>query len=315
LTLAYRIVDWKLIGEVTNKGKAVQKDTLDAELTKKRPTYIRKRVQGHSLSITDRKLNKKAWGVGIMMEAASRGVYDKLCDLAGAQDDPKDRGWVLDEKQRPINAPQIAELLDWRDDGTFRKLLDILCDPEINWVELAEFPQREGEEGGEQGEVGEPFLNETEAEEKVKLNYETERDPPMAGREQGSVSQGPSPAMVTGTVTNLPVTVSDSAPGRAPGIKKERAQAFFQLCNKIIHPRDSSDRTTFRDIFDQLEQRMIYETDEPLFDKALEKARECCLVGKVPAAMFTEAMKQSPFCYIPVRKSTIRGRTDEFHKG
>lgn len=317
MTLAYRIVNWKALYEVTSKGASAKEDTPLEQLRKSAIPYLRRQVTGHSLSPTDRKLNKMAWLVGIMMEPACRDVYWELCDLAADQDDPKYRGWVLDEKQQPINAPQIAELLDWKDDGTFQRLLDILCDEEINWVRLEEFPHAPrtvGDSRGQLGKVEEPFKNETEAEERSLNLNETERDSPAFPDQGGRGVSPPHPsALVTGSVSEISDSDSDSVPRGGVGIKRRRAQAFLQLC-EIIQPHSSSDRTTFRDIFDQLEERMIYQTDKPLFEKALEKARESCLVGRVPAAVFTAAMEKSPFYYIPVRKSIIRGRTDEYHK-
>lgn len=322
MTLAYRIVNWKQQFEVTSDhGKAAKVDTPLEGLRKSAIPYLRKRVTGHSLSPTYRKLIKMAWEEGILMEMACLGIYDRFLNLAGAQDDPKYRGWILDEKQRPIKVPQIAELLDIRDDGTFDKLVKILCHEEINWVELAEFPYTPrpvgvngGERGWAEGERVEPFKNETETEEEENLNYETERDSPGVPDQGGrSASPPPPSALVTDTVSEISASASVSAPRGGEEIKKRRYRASVRLC-EIIRPRNSSDRTTFRDIFDQLEQRMIYVTEEPLFGKALEKAEQCCQIDGDPIKIFVAAMKKSPFCYIPVRRGIIRGSTDEYRK-
>lgn len=330
MTKAYRIVDWKPLFEVTSQGKPANANTPIENLRKSALPYLRKRVKGHSLDPTDRKMNKMAWGIGIMMEPACRGIYDKLADLAGAQDDPKYRGWVLDEKQRPINAPQIAELLDWRDDGTFRKLLDILCDEEINQVELVEFPhahgragERRGEKGrgeeigGERGTVEEPFKNETEAVLHTEEINETERDSPGRPDEGGrAVTAAPASALVSGTVSDIPASVSDSAPRQGlrsiEEIKKESAIIILKIGEKI-RSRNQSDRTTLNDIFIQLRNREIYETDELLFEMALKKANECWRAD-FPIKMFVAAMKKSPFCYVPVRRTIIRGSTDKYRR-
>lgn len=349
MTLAYRIIDWKKIGEVTDKGRAAQEDTPDERIRKTRPTYIRWKIEGHSLSQARRRLSKKAWLLGPMMDVACDGIYIRLLDLAGDWDDPELRGWILDDRKRPMNPFQVADLFEIKDTDHIKAVFDLLCDSDIGLLELVEFPHggetggkiggggggREkaefsgfspaaGESGGDLRKVGEkggevekPFLNETETEvnNNLKLN-ETERDnagiPDQGGREgAGRVFQPPPSALVAGSVSGIPVSVSDSAPRGEAEIKKRRAQAFLELC-EIITPRGSSDRTTFRDIFDQLEKRMIYETEEPLFDRALEKAKESCLVGRVPAAIFVAAMKKTPFCYVPEGKSLIRGRTDEY---
>lgn len=322
MILAYRIVNWRTLYEVTAKGRQAGVDTPDDELRKSPLPYVRWSVHGHSLGPTYRKMVKKAFGVGILMEMACMGLFGKLLELAADQG-PKYRGWILDEKQRPINAQQIADILDIADDGKVQSLLEILCDEEINWVELVEFPLPVGASRGESGKEGEsrgrlggkveePLYKETEAEGKGSLNYETERDSPASRGESGRVSQAPPSALVSGSVSELTVSASDSAPRGVPGIKKRRTEAFLQLC-ETIRPRNSSDRTTFRDIFDQLEQQMIYDTEEPLFEKALQKARQCCQVDGDPIKIFVATMKKSPFCYIPVRRSLIRGKTDEYH--
>ena len=321
MTLAYRIINWKNIGEVTDKGRAAQEDTPDERLRKTRPTYIRWKIEGHSLSQARRRLSKKAWLLGPMMDVACDGIYIRLLDLAGDWDEPELRGWILDDRKRPMNPFQVADLFEIKDTDHIKAVFDLLCDSDIGLLELVEFPHG-GETGGKMGGGGEereeaeiPFLNVTETEYKVNLNNETERDsagrPDQGGREGAErVFQPPPSALVADSVSKIPVSVSDSAPRGEAEIKKRRAQAFIELC-KILPKRSTSDNTTFRDIFDQLEKRMIYETDEPLFDKALEKAKECYHL-RVPAAVFTEAMKKSPFCYIPVRRSIIRGKSDEY---
>jgi len=309
MTLAYRIVNWRTLYEVTGKGKPAKDNTPVDELRKSKLPYVRWSVHGHSLGPTYRKMVKKAWGVGILMEMACMGLFGKLLELAADQG-PEYRGWILDEKQRPINAPRIAELLDIQDDGTLRKLLDILCHEEINWVELVEFPLQAGASRGESGKEGESrgrlggkvedsLYKVTETEGNTSLN--SVRD---SGRVGASLSQAPPSPLVAGSASESTVSASDSAARGVPGIKKRGAQAFLQF-SQIIPARDSSDQTTFRDIFEHLEHRMIYQTEEPLFDMVIEKAKECHR-GRVPAAMFTAAMKKAPFYYIPKGTRIIR---------
>ena len=318
MTKAYRIVNWKPLYEVTGRGKKATEETALEDLRKSKLPYVRWAVHGHSLGPTYRKMVKKAWGVGILMEMACMGLFGKMLELAADQG-PKWRGWILDEKQRPINAPQIAELLDIKDDGTVGKLIEVLCHEEINWVELVEFPLQAGVEGGEVGESGgrlggeseEPLYKVTETEEEGKV-IETESDLATGGGEVLSPAPCP-PSMVTGSVSDVSASDSVSAAGRGQGIKKRRAIAVLEL-SRIIPARNNSDQTTFRDIFDQLEERMVYDTNEPLFDKAIEKARGCRQVGRVPASIFVAAMKKSPFCYVPKGTSLIKGQTDKYHR-
>lgn len=313
MTLAYRIVNWRKLYEVTGRGKPAGAETPVEEMRKSPLPYVRWSVHGHSLGPTYRKMVKKAWGVGILMEMACMGLFGKLLELAADQG-PQWRGWILDEKQRPINAQQIADILDIKDDGKVESLLEILCHEEINWVELVEFPLqvgasrgesgKEGERRGEEGKVEDSLYKVTEAVQGTASLNETERDSPTSRGESGGVSPAPPSSLVAGSVTEVTVSASDSATRGVQGIKKRRAQAFLQF-SQIIPTRDSSDQTTFRDIFEHIEHRMIYDTEEPLFDMAIEKAKECYR-GRVPAAMFTAAMKKAPFYYIPKGTRVIR---------
>jgi len=340
---AYRILNWKGIGEVTDKGKAAQANTPDEKIKKTKPKYIRWRTQGHSLEPAYRRLTKKAYGLGVMMEMACIGLYVKLLDLAGDWDDPDLRGWILDDLKRPMNPYQIAELLEIKDTNHVKAVFDLLCDPDIKLLEVAEFsgfPPHHGESGGIEGNLAESggvlgkkgeevenlFLNETETEERsLNLNNETERQIPtfpQAGGNQGEQTAAPASALVSDTdsVSDLSATasVSDSAPRQGlrsvEDIKKESAKIVIQICElKGLRPKTQSDYTTYSDIFEQLRYRVIYETDEPLFEMALKKAKESCRFGDNPRKMFVAAMKKKPFSYVPKSHCVVRGATDKYH--
>jgi len=331
MTVAYRITNWRELYEVTGKGAAAGPGIPVEKLRKSPLQYVRWSVHGHSLGPTYRKMVKKAWGVGILMEMACMGLFGKLLELAADQG-PKYRGWILDEKQRPINAQQIADILDIKDDGKVESLLEILCDEEINWVELVEFPLQVGASRGESGKEGESrgrlggkvedsLYKVTEAEGKVSLNNETERDSPEVPEVGGEVElpAAPASALVSDSVSEIPVSVSDSAPRQElraiEEIKKDAAKIILEICElKRMRPRNQGDYTTYNDIFVQLKTRVIYETEEPLFEMALKKAKACCRVGDNARAMFVEAMKKSPFCYVPVSRPIIKGRFDKYRQ-
>lgn len=325
MTLAYRIKNWKQIGEVTDKGRAADEDTPDDKIRIRRPTYIRWHIQGHSLSPARRRLSQKAYALGVGMDIAVDGLYIRLVDLAGVWDDPNLRGWVLDDRKKPMNPFQIADLFEYKDTEYVKALFDLLCDPDIGLLELAEFPSSapdDEESGGELGkgrEGGEElFLNVTETEGKDSLNNETERDIP-SGRGELGVSGTPASALVTDSVSEVPDSVSVSAPRQGcrteEEIKAESAKIICQIISlKGLKPKTQSDTTTFSDIFEQLRYREMYETDEKLFEMALIKAKGSCRFGDRPIKMFVAAMKKVPFCYVPVRRTVIRGAKDKYHR-
>lgn len=331
---AYRITNWKKIGEVTDKGRAAEEDTPDEKIRKTRPTYIRWRIQGHSLSPARRRLSKKAWLLGPMMDVACDGIYIRLLDLAGSWDDPKLRGWILDDRKRPMNPYQVADLFEIKDTEHIAALFDLLCDPDVGLLEKAEFSGfslAAGESGGNLGKVGKkeeevekPFLNETETEVLSLKLIETESDfpglPDQGGRD-GEQTAAPASALASASDSVSEIPASASVSGSAPRqglrsveeIKKESAKIILQITElKGLRPKTQSDYTTYSDIFEQLRNRVIYDTDEPLFEKALKKAKECCRIGDNPIKMFVAAMKKVPFCYVPNRRCIVRGKLDKY---
>jgi len=328
MTQAYRIVNWKRIGEVTDKGRAAEADTPDEKIRKVRPKYARWQIEGHSLSPAQRRLSKKGYALGVMMEMACTGLYVRLFNLAGAWDDPKLRGWILDDRKRPMNPYQVADLFEIKDTDHIVAMFDLLCDPDVGLLEKAEFSgdaHTEGELGGKLGDVGEkgeeeekPFLNVTETEGKEKLNNETERD--ITGvPDQGGVFGAPASALVTDSVSEVSGSGSDSAPRQGHRTEREiKTEAAKIICDIIglkgLKPKTQSDSTTLQDIFEQLRYREMYETDEPLFEMALEKAKASCRFGDRPIRMFVAAMKKVPFCYVPVRRTVIRGAKDKYRR-
>ncbi len=143
---AYRIVEWCGRYEVTNKGKAAVGDMPVEGLKKGTLLYIRSKIYGHRLGPAFRKMNQKAWPYGAAMQAAAFGVFHKLLELAGDQQAPY-RGWILDEKQRPIDADQIAYLLEW-DKDVVARALEVLAGPDVGWLELVSYPQKLRETSG-----------------------------------------------------------------------------------------------------------------------------------------------------------------------
>ena len=100
-----------------------------------------------------------------------------------------------------------------------------------------------------------------------------------------------------------------SPPGRERfEIIRECHKATLEL-TQIIHPRNSSDMTTINDIFAQLKNRLISGSPYPLFELALNTARQCWRADK-PIAMFVAAMKKPPFYYVPKKLHVIPGNAD-----
>ena len=181
---AYRIANWWRF-ELLKNGKLATAKTKMVSLRIKPLIYVRFPVHGHTLSADYRRMVKAA---GPNMVAACDGLYKALVGLAGNQV-REYRGWVLDDRQQPLNPEQIAELLCLSKEKT-SQIFEILSNEVVKWVEFLEFPKalhksmnrknltgdtQIKESGNNQEKKGSPFIEaETEDKVKDKLN-ETER--------------------------------------------------------------------------------------------------------------------------------------------
>ena len=237
---AYRIVDWWSF-EILKNGKLATAKTKMGALRIKPLVYVRFPVHGHSLSADYRRMVRVA---GPEMAATCDGIYKMLVGLAGNQV-REYRGWVLDDRQQPLDPEKVAELLSLSEEKT-SQALEILTDDVVRWVTLEEFPEHLHKSlkssdlsgvsqiknfGNNREKKGSPLI-ETETEKgkgkffdssegvPVKENFEQPQPPgqssapvPVPGSAAVSASEKP-------TVSG-PATVSDTDPvsqtGRAAG--------------------------------------------------------------------------------------------------
>ena len=331
---AYHIVEWKRLYEVTSKSSPYNPDKPDEELRKTPIPYIRYSDNGLLLSPSYRRLAKHGNVLGVMMGMACYGLYWKLVDIA--KNKTRDfRGWIVDENNYPLDPEHIADILEIKDRTYIKKAFDLLVYlGKLEYLELPDhFPKpADSRNSIQQREFLEPFKNVTETEEEVKEKFKR-KDPPVLAEaaELGDplakhdtpppaehFPQAPPPVKDSvkdsGDTDTDTVSVPTGGPG---GNKKEVAvakQLFLLELTTKIHIRNQSDRTTLYDIADQLEHRMIYETEEDLFTEALAKLDGCVKIGRNPLAMFVSAMKKSPFHYIPKGTSYIRAAKDKYNE-
>lgn len=174
---AYRIVNWWKY-EMLKNGKLATAKTKMVSLRMKPLIYVRFPVHGHTLTADYRRMVKRA---GEDMAAACDGLYKMLVGLAGNQF-REYRGWILDDRQQPMNPAQVAELL-CLSEMKVSQIFDILLDREVKWIEILDFPKalnkslnnndltgvpKLGESGKNQEQKGSSLI-ETETEE-IKLN-------------------------------------------------------------------------------------------------------------------------------------------------
>ena len=132
---AYRIVDWWRF-ELLKNGKLATAKTKMGAIRIKPLVYVRFPVHGHTLTADYRRMVRLA---GPEMAAACDGLYKMLIGLAGNQV-REYRGWILDDRQWPLDPGQIAELLCLSEEKTSR-IFEILTDSEVKWVEILGFPE------------------------------------------------------------------------------------------------------------------------------------------------------------------------------
>jgi len=132
---AFRITNWWRF-EMLKNGKLATAKTKMQSLRIKPLVYVRFPVHGHTLSANYRRMVKRA---GPELAAACDGLYKMLVGLAGNQV-REYRGWVLDDRQRPLNSGEVAELL-CLSERKVSQILEILTDFEVKLVEFLEFPE------------------------------------------------------------------------------------------------------------------------------------------------------------------------------
>lgn len=273
MTQAYRIVDWARFYEVGIDGHAVGRWDPVPPMDRRRKSplrYIRIENTGHKQTTVDRKIiGKTRAAPGEAVEMAVHGFFVEMLKLAG--DQPREfRGWILDERQRPMDVKAIADQLGIFEIGTARMLLGILTDPDIGLMEVCEFRQTCAEMRKSPDECA-LFKNVTE--EKNNLNEEKE-------------------------ASDCSHNVSDSK------IKQAREKTVRQVCELLwINPQNPSDITTFRNIFDQIEDRIISgELTNQIWDCVVDEARDAVSHRFGKMGRFINAMKREPFCYVPERR-------------
>ena len=321
---AYHIVEWKRQYEVTAKSSPYNPDKPEEELRKTPIPYIRYSDNGLLLSPSYRRLAKHGNKLGVMMGMCIYGLYWKLVDIA--RDKTRDyRGWILDENNYPLDPEHIADILEITDRTFVKKAFDLLV--YLGKIELLEVPAyfpipADSRNSRSQREFLEPFKNETETEDKVKLKFKRKDSPevedlPLSSPAAEQFPQAPptdkDSVKVSGDTATDTVWVPTGGPGGTEKETEAARQIFLMELTGIIRWRNQSDRTTLGDIADQLSYRQTYETEEPLFNEAIVKARGCAEIGHNPLAMFVSAMKKSPFHYIPKGTSYIRGAKDKYN--
>ena len=233
--LAYRIVGWKQRYEVGDNSKVSPAGKPMEKLRKSPLNYVRLKVYGHKLGPAFRRMTKLAWGFGEAMPPAAFGVFCKLLELAADQQ-REYRGWILDEKQQPMQVSQIAELIGWTDVAIIKKSLEILTDETIGWVELKEFsqiPPAAGERGGDKGKEGDACGGK-----EGKLQDETETESPTENLTESKLQPD-----------SLFQKPHDSASDSAT-IK--HSQVFIGKLMLEFPRQNHSDRTTFMNLANHL---------------------------------------------------------------
>jgi len=316
VTQAYRIVDWKRRYEIKADKRDANEDTPAEKLRKRPHDFIKWKVFGHRLGHKYRMMVQKAWKPGEINELAVLGFFGKLLELAGDQEDQKHRGWILDEDQQPMTIQQIAELLDIQEVGRLTGAMGILID--LNWIEKCQFPFSINQVSCEirdnllplqklQGaakiatKACNPFLNETETEDKRNITEEKASDAALDFSDSAD-------AQINGVLK----TIHDFSPKEldrkfnlfTKEAKEAREDAVKQICRLLrLNPDNPSDITTFRDIFDQLEEGIIAgRLTTEIFSYAVDEARDAASHRFGRLGRFVNAMKQEPFGYVPERR-------------
>jgi len=140
---AYRIVDWDKNYEVGRKGQQLT-SYMPVEARRKGPLkFVRLKVNGLSIDPTLDEIISRSWQPGSIFHWAVLGIYNKLLEIAADQE-REYRGWILDQKQKPMTPKSFAKRFREPDSRFITKVFDILCHPDVNLLEFQEIPEFSG---------------------------------------------------------------------------------------------------------------------------------------------------------------------------
>lgn len=136
----YRIVDWDKNYEVNNKGRQITSYIPVEERRKGSLKYVRLKVYGLSIDPILDEIISRSWQPGSIFHWAVLGIYNKLLEIAADQE-REFRGWVLDQKQKPVTPQSFAKRFREPNAMLIKKAFEILCHPDINLLEICEYPE------------------------------------------------------------------------------------------------------------------------------------------------------------------------------
>lgn len=143
---AYRIVDWDKDYEVGRKGQQLT-SYIPVEGRRKGPLkFVRLKVKGLSIGPILDEIISRCWQPGTIFHWAVLGIYDKLLEIAADQE-REYRGWILDQKQKPLTPQGFAKRFREPDARLIKRVFDILCHPDVNLLEFREIPEIPGNSG------------------------------------------------------------------------------------------------------------------------------------------------------------------------
>ncbi|MHC4617249.1 MAG: hypothetical protein ACYTEQ_05800 [Planctomycetota bacterium] len=296
---AYRIVNWASQFEVDSQGHATKlhQPAPPVEQLRKSPLpYIRITGDGRSVTNTEKRIIKKAWRAGQLMEAAVDGVYHRLLKIAGNQ--PRElRGWILTEypDSRPMYAREIAECMGVEDAAGIRCVefvLGVLCDPEVRRLELCEFGQTCADLRNAP-EVCALFKTETEG-----SNSNTEKASGLNNHPSDSVKSQLLP------MDKNVRTPPEEAVDRPAGETLLRLKRFFRVADQT---QRQANETMLTDAVLQIRQAVSEgRLDNQIWDRLVRDAQEC-QEAKKPIAVFAWRLQREPYGYKPAGKIPALG--------
>lgn len=272
--LAYRITEWKSRYEVTYKGRAADENTPLEELRIGPLEFVRFKVFGHRPGPAMKRIIRMAEQYGPWAAPGIFGIFGKLLELSG-NSRKEYRGWVLCEKQKPVDSDGIAEILGF-DEKIVSIALEILCNPKVGWIQHVEYIKPEDENKPvsrnfpeHSGTSGIPFKKTNESENETKARKQTKEQT----KEQG-VPEKP------GTDSLSPSISSRSSLALASQTSGIRT---LDALEKIFPHRTAADDSTFSNIVRQV----LPHKHEQLLELAQKST-----TGDNPIAKFVDLAKR-----------------------
>jgi len=282
---AYRIADWYRYEVLYHGSGSAAADTPAEKLRRGALEYVKAFAFGRRPSASFRRavrLSNRAVGAA-GGDCALMGVWLKCLEVAG-QNSAGRRGWIVDDKDRPVDGKGFAEMVGYEYGHHIDDLLQVLCSPEVGWLEYVDFP------GFSEitCKCGDAFLNQNQNKPKDNIPKPKETEQP-----DGRLAEHMDGCLDLEKIEKPHGVLDLEKMDRMRAEAKNEVKAILG-----INTYNPSEKTTFGDIFGQVEAKVRAGTlGLEIYGQMVREAKGC-RTARSPKRAFVARMKKQPYGYI-----------------